>query len=305
MLPLIRTPEEFARVARAEEALKVGVRAVCDRHHLGHDVVRYADGSLPVYAIGDRVLKLYPQLYLSERDVEARALALVSGRLPIPTPALEAVGEVDGWGYVLMSRLRGESLATAWDSLSGIERERVAAGLGEAIAALHAIDDAELAAFPPGDWDAFLRQQRAGVVAQQEKKGLTQPWLERIPAWLNAVELVPTRRVLLHTEIMREHLRIEGGVLSGLFDFEPAMFGAAEYELASIGVFASCGDAQLLRRILLAYGYPQSALDEALTRRMCAYALLHRYSNMSWYLKRLPPPAAPTLDAFAAAGWGL
>src|SRR5437867_1246774 len=146
----------------------------------------------------------------------------LEGRLPVPTPEVQAAGELDGWGYVPMTRLRGEILSSAWF---------------------------------------------------------------RVPL---------LARSLLHTEIMREHLLVEetrdGFRLSGLFDFEPAMVGAPEYELASVGVFFSAGDPTLLRTLLLAYGLGEDELSPNLSRRALAYALLHRYSNLSWYLTRVPPP---------------
>jgi hygromycin-B 7''-O-kinase len=102
-------------------------------------------------------------------------------------------------------------------------------------------------------------------------------WLAQIPAFLDGVALDPwPRPVLLHTEVMREHLLVTshagGWSLSGPFDFEPAMRGAREYEFASVGLFVSRGDAGFLRRVLIAYGDPPGRLDDALSRRLLAYA---------------------------------
>ena len=50
------------------------------------------------------------------------------------------------------------------------------------------------------------------------------------------------------------------------------------------------------------YGLPPSETGPEFTRRLMAYALLHRYSNLRWYLERIPPPAnAITLDELADA----
>jgi hygromycin-B 7''-O-kinase len=310
-LPEVVTLDQFRAVARDEARLGPGVAALCERHGLGGvAVTRFADGSLPVYALGDsRVLKLYPAPFRRELDVEAPVLAAVHGRLPIPTPGVEATGERDGWGYVLMQRLRGESLAVAWPRIPVRDRERLAGELGEALAALHALRGPALDALDPPDWDELMRAQAASCVERQRAKGATDEWLAQIPAFLAAASLpADGPRVPLHTEVMREHLLVEederGWRFSGLFDFEPAMRGAAEYEFASVGVFVSCGDAALLRRLLLAYGYRPADLDEACARRLLAYALLHRYSNLRWYLERLPPLSTPTLAALAAHGWG-
>jgi len=309
-LPPASTAAEFAAIRGDEARLRPGVGAILARHLLGGEVARFAGGSLPVYAIGEtHVLKLFPPVHLSERGTEATALSLVAGRLPIPTPRVEQVGELAGWGYVLMERLHGEGLATAWPRLGGYDRERLLAALGEALAALHAIRHPLLETLAPPDWGAFVTEQRASAVERQRAKGLDAAWLAQLPAFLESLPREPAaERVLLHTEVMREHLLVRQGArgweLSGLFDFEPAMRGAPEYELASVGVFVSRGDPRLLGTLLRSYGYREADLDEALARRLLGYAIVHRYSNLRWYLERLPPPAAPTLAALALRGWG-
>jgi hygromycin-B 7''-O-kinase len=132
--------------------------------------------------------------------------------------------------------------------------------------------------------------------------------LAQIGGFLDGVVLAPgPRPVLLHTEVMREHLLVvrDGAAwkLSGLFDFEPAMRGAREYEFASAGLFVGCGEPGIMRALLLGYGLAPADLDEALSRRCLAHALLHRYSNLRWYLSRLPAPGEETLAALAARWW--
>jgi hygromycin-B 7''-O-kinase len=309
-LPRAFTAPEFAAIRRDEARLRPGVEAIIGRHHVRGNVVRFADGSLPVYAIGEaHVLKLYPPVYAPERKTEASVLAAIHGKLPIPTPRVEAQGEHCDWSYVLMERLRGDSLATTWPRIAEHDRERLLATVGETLRALHGIRDPVLATLAPPDWSDFVHAQRASAVARQRAKGLDESWLAQLPAFIESLSLEwAAQPVLLHTEVMREHLVVcegaRGWELSGLFDFEPAMCGAPEYELAAVGVFVSCGDPKLLRTLMLAYGYRDDCLDEAFARRMLGYAIVHRYSNLRWYLERLPPLETPTLEALARRGWG-
>ncbi len=290
-----------------DRALAGGVRALLSRHGLADEPrQRYDSGSLPVYAVGTQhVLKLFPPSEHEHASVEARVLAAVQGALPRPTPRLIAADTHDGWPYLLMSQLRGRRLVDAWPALSLSERDRIADALGEAIAALHAIDTKALAGLPPR-WNDFIDEQRASAAERQSRRGLDAYWLERVPDFLQRWMPPPVAaHVLLHTEIMREHLTLDGSHLAGLFDFEPAMLGAADYEFASVGLFVACGDARTLRRVLLAYGYAPHALDEALQCRLMAYALLHRYSNLRWYLERLPAGNAATMEQLASRWWPL
>ena len=294
-----------------DAALAPGVAALCARHGLtGRPVVRYDSGSLPVYAIGDaHVLKLFPPTEGEHASIEARTMSAMQGALAIPTPRLLANDTLDGWHCLLMTQLRGRRLVDAWPELSLAERDRFADELGASIATLHAIDTTALGDFTPR-WEEFLPAQRASAVERQRERRLDAYWLERLPEFLDRwMPPIDTRRALLHTELMREHLMVakddSGWQLSGLFDFEPAMLGAPEYDFASFGLFVACGDGRFLRRSLRAYGYRDDLLDAALQNRLMAYAILHRYSNLRWYLERLPVPGATTLEQLAARWWPL
>jgi hygromycin-B 7''-O-kinase len=294
------------------DALRADVAAIAQRHGLGDAPAhRYDSGSLPVFALGTQhVLKLYPMQDQAHAQVEARVLTFIDGRLPLPTPKLVATGERDVGSYLLMSQLRGRRLVEVWPQLAPAERLRLCRHIGDGVAALHALDSRPLADLPPPHWVEFVPTQRGNAVARQREHGLPGPWLEQIEPFLDRwAGSADAEQVLLHTEIMREHLLVEpegsGWRLSGLFDFEPAMRGAREYEFASIGLFVSGGDARALRCILRACGYADAELDGALQNRLMAMALLHRYSNLPWYLQRLPLPGATRLEQLAAHWWKL
>ena len=154
----------------------------------------------------------------------------------------------------------------------------------------------------PEDWPEFAATRRAQCADEQRACGLPPLWADQIPGFLDAVALPSGPPVLLHTEIMRQHLLVsydhEGRWrLSGLMDL--AMRGEREYEFVSVGVFAAEGDARFLARTLTSYGYDRDQLDPGLRRRLLAWGLLHRYSNLNWWMERLPQPVRPTLEALA------
>jgi hygromycin-B 7''-O-kinase len=311
VLPVPSPARDRASLLADDAALGEGVAAIAARHGLhGAGVRRYDSGSLPVYALGERhVLKLFPPHEARFADVEARVLEFLAGKLPLPTPAVIATDAMDGWPYILMTQLPGRRLVDIWPSLAVFERDRLADALGEGLAAMHALDAATLGPIEPR-WDEFIAQQSASALERQRKRGLAPMWLEQIPAFLDAWRPAPSgTRVLLHTEVMREHLVVVpaagGQRLSGLFDFEPAMVGDPAYEFASVGLFVACGDGRTLRRILSAYGYAAADIDSTLACRFMAHALLHRYSNLPWYLQRLPARGETTLEQLAQRWWAL
>jgi hygromycin-B 7''-O-kinase len=306
VLPSVATEEDLRAVGRDEAALRPGIERLAAS--LGVDaggLTRYAAGSRPVYASGDLVLKLFPPVAgWPDYRIEAEVLAATAGRLPTATPRVHAAGEQDGWGYILMSRLPGLPLEGVWDRMSAGDQQRLAGDLGETIAALHEVPPPEIAGWWPEEWPAFVARQRAVVVSEQLGLGLPTAWADQIPGFLDEVGLPVRAPVLLHTEVMREHLLVTedaGGAwrLSGLIDFEPTMRGDREYEWGAVAVFVAEGDGAFLGRILTAYGYPRDRLDRTLRRRLLAWLLLHRYCNLAWYLSRLPAPDRRTLGALA------
>lgn len=315
-MSLPQTTSNWDRLLADDQALRAGVTTIAQRHGLAAEMpLRCAGGSLPVYTLGEHhVLKLYPPQDASHAEVEARVLDFVNGRLPLRTPTRLASGALDGWAYLLMSRLRGRVAVDVWPELERSAQLALCEQLGKSLAALHALDVAPLADLPPPRWPEFIGHQRASAVQRQRERGLAEPWLAQIDGFLDRWAVIPGEApgeatVLLHTEVMREHLLVEvddGRVrFGGLFDFEPAMLGTRDYEFASVGLFVACGDGQAQRRLLLAYGFATTQLDHALQCRFMAQALLHRYSNLPWYLRRLPCAGATTLEQLAAHWWAL
>jgi len=308
--PCADTPQAFAALGRGDPRLLAGATALCAGLGLG-PVRLIASGSLPVFEAGpSQVLKLYPPCFAGEAEHERRILALARAGLGAVIPAVVASGEAGGWRYLLLERARGEPLDRLWPSLGTGERLQLARETGGLLAALHRLP------VPPGlepspDWRSFVRAQSRSCPERQRALGLASPWLEQIPAFLTGAgieEAAP--RALLHTEVMREHLFAERGpsgwTVSGLIDFEPALAGAPEYELASVGLFLTRGSGPALRALLRAYGYAEAAIGPGLQRRLLAYALVHRYGNLPRYLERLPvAPPARTLEALALRWWAV
>ncbi|MEU7661936.1 phosphotransferase family protein [Streptomyces lincolnensis] len=305
MLPVVETDEEWDAVVPDETVMRAGAQDLCSRLGLaGAPLSRFAEGSQPVYAVGDElVLKLFPKAAAQDGLTEGRVLSHLHGLLPVPTPRVHDAGAYEnGWRYVLMSRLRGENLAHAWNRLPRTGHERLVADIGETLAVLHTVDPGPLAdALGPGDWGAFLDRRRAAAVEQQRGHGLPAAWLEQIPDFLASVPLPrDPGRCLLHTEVMRQHLLVDpaGPRLTGLFDFEPAMIGHRAYDFVGVGLFVTRGDPHLMSRLTTSYGRVFAPAE------LLAYTLLHVYSNLPWYLRELGAPDEGTLTALAEAWFG-
>jgi hygromycin-B 7''-O-kinase len=306
LLPPIPDDAAF-RAVRTADIYRPALAEIAQRHRLVGEPRRYAGGSLPVFALGhEHVVKLFPPPFRRNRDNERDALAFLEHELPVATPALRAADDIDGWPYLVMGQLPGRRMDEVWPELARADRVRLARELGELIAALHALPVAtEGQAFTQIVWRAFIEERREQCAAHQANRGADPAWLARIPGFLASLELADARElVFLHTEVMPDHLLVgSDGHLSGLIDFEPSMLGAREYEFASVGLFFARGDRELLRATLAPGGHQP---DQALSLRLCGYALVHRYSHLAWYLERQPPgPRTTSFEALALEWFAL
>lgn len=299
MLLQPRAQNELAAIDRTADALARAAKRMFAPHVGGLETGPTAVGSFPVFTLGDRyVAKLYAPIDRLHFETECAALRLVDALPDLPAPRLVDTAQVDGWSALLMTRVKGKSLTELWPALSADDRHRLCRDLGRMIGRLHATDPSPLVDLSP-DWESFVARQAHGCVAHQIEKGLDPELAATIPTFLaTQTTAMYSENVFLHTEVMRSHVfaaPVDGRLeISGLIDFEPAMVGDREYELASVGLFVAGGDTRLLRSFLDGYGKEP---DPDLHRRIMAFTLLHRYSNLRWYMDFMP--AAGSLEQLA------
>lgn len=312
MLPKIQTLDSYVPVYRDTAAWLPAMQAICRRHGLVQDSLRLAPpGSNIVFWVEPGCLiKLFAPMWAADAAREAGALHAMTGVPGIDVPRITAQGELEGWPYLVITRLPGRPLDELWPDLGAAERLEIARGLGRLMAALHSAPTDSLAALQE-DWPAFLRQQVQACLGQQREKGVSPEWAAQIEAFL--ADLPPLydagfQPVLLHADLNPEHLFCTQGVagwqVSGVIDFGDAMLGHPCYEFIRTSFLLGPNQPDLRRAMLLAYGYPAEALDEAFSCRMMAYTLLHRFASLPELLESFEIPPH-TLAELQAGLWGL
>jgi tRNA dimethylallyltransferase len=93
--------------------------------------------------------------------------------------------------------------------------------------------------------------------------------------------------VLLHTQVMHRHLLTAEGPerawrLPGADRLRARHAREREYG------FVADGDSRFLTRTLTAFRYRRDQLGADLCRRLLAWGIMHRYSNLTWWMRRLP-----------------
>jgi hygromycin-B 7''-O-kinase len=237
------------------------------------------------------ILKIFPPVLRHQFVSERACLAQLHGRLSVPIPHIVLAGERDQWPYLVMTRMHGVIGTTIWPELPEEQKESILGHIGEVIAEVQRVPVGELACLEP-QWEHFIPKQIAGCRARHARLGLPARFLDGLEEFLDdAKALIPMNpsAVILTGEYIPENFLLRqdstGWALSGLIDFGDVMTGWGEYDLLGPSAFMTDGMPGRVRRLLRGFGYSQADINPALTRRLMALLLLHRYSDPTRHIR--------------------
>ena len=312
-MPTVPTLEAYRAIYHRDDVWRPVIEAIYRRYpFLDEPCVRGPDGSHIVYLVGQMyVVKLFVPLFAQDFVAEHLAGKHLEGRLGVETPTIVADGRIGGWRYLVMTKIAGRPLEAVWDDVPPANRQRIATEVGQMIARLRAISVEGLEALAV-DWDAFLAEQTATAPARhQDTPGLTWDPVQKIPVFLASLAGLRGQSfdpVPLLADITQEHIFVSQRDgwwrVVGYVDFGDAMVGHPDYELIAPGLDIARGDRELLRALLLAAGYPESALDESLCRWLMGYTLVHQYVELAYVLNTTPQAhTAASIEELARIVW--
>lgn len=193
--------------------------------------------------------------------------------------------EPERWLPAALDIARGHGLPCA-DPLVFAGGTNLVVGLGgELIAEVQRVPPGELVQLEP-QWEPFIDKQIAGCRAHHERLGLPAKFLAGLDDYVReAAPLIPRRisPVILTGEYIPENFILRrdasGWQLAGLIDFGDVMTGWGLYDVLGPGVFLAEGRPERVRRLLRGFGYTDADMDGALSHRLFALCLLHRFSD--------------------------
>lgn len=308
MLPAQIDDDAFDALHARPDAWLPDLRALADAlGHLGAGTLVAASGggSALVALLGDdRVLKCYPPSMQDHFDYELGALPVLCGQLAVPTPRLLAHGDHQGWPWMLMSRLAGSPMTTAWDTLAEGARCDLLRAIGALIAQVHALPvPASMRPRSPR-WHDFIARQRAGCAARQQRTGLPAHLLAQLAGFVDGP--LPGDPggpdVLLTGEYTPMNLLVDGPRLVGMFDFGDGLLGPRAYDWLGPLCFLAAGAPARIAALRAGLGIATPWVSEA-RQQLLRLLLLHRYSCLRAQLKLPGWQRAPSFEALADLLW--
>ena len=292
MLPSVPDLAAWRALRRDLATQRPAFEAIAARHGLAASEISPLDkGTHLVWSTGRSVIKLFVPLWNEDANLETQLLGMVSGT-GLPVPQLEARGELEGWRYVVMSRVPGENLGVAWRRLDDGGRSRLASHLGEAMAALATMTRAGLEARAITQ-EALIAERLERVLSDQRERGADEALDAELRQFLVELPpLVPSENVVLHADLTDDNVLVSGDRVTGIIDFADAFVGPATYEFAAPACFVTRGSPGHRDAMIRGRGFDPTP---ELIRTIQAWAILHRYGHVA---RMMQAAGVTTLPAF-------
>lgn len=288
LLPSVNSDEEYEALKLNNKIFENAALEIIARHNLPNEPLLPLEGTNIVFSYGkQRIIKIFPPLHQSHFVNEVLTMKHLCNKLSVITPTIEHEGELDGWPYIIMSQLDGTLLEGLWEKLDHSNKVIIIRELGSLIREVHSLPTQGLEAIDC-HWKEFISRQLNQCVTRHQETGLPDILLQQIPKYLDSIkDILPEIKnpVILTGEYtpMNFLVRQEAGIwhIHGLIDFGDSMLGLPEYDLLGPGAFLIQGDKVLLREFLSSYGYFPEEMTAALSHKLTALMLLHRYSRLN------------------------
>lgn len=292
LLPVLENFAHYSRLYDQNDIWFPAIRQIIRDAGLTGEPRRLTLGTHLVFAVDDVIIKLYCPLF--PRDFTAEQAGLDHYR-DLPVPTIIARGELEGWPWLVLSRVDGIPALEVWPRLTEEQRRDVIRQLGELIRTMHTIPPTITNEEP---WSAFIAER---LRRADEHHDAEEPWKSWIRTRLENFREPAAELVYLHGDLTADHLLLtettEGWRINGLIDFGDARIGHPCYEFLAPIAFYTCGRPGLSRLLLTSAGIePTPETMDSMTD----YCLLHEFGTLQTFLDHCN---ATTPDEFIHALW--
>lgn len=289
IFPIIHSDKEYECFKlNNSELLKNVAHKIAAHHHLPDAPLLLLDGTNIVFSHGkSRIIKIFPPLHQTHFDHEVLTMQYLYNKLSVMIPRIENVGEIDHWPYIIMNQLEGTLLEGLWEKLDQSNKIIIIRELGTLIREVHSLPTLGLETIDC-HWQAFIKKQIKNCMTRHQETGLPSILINEIPQYLDSIKAILSeieKPVILTGEYtpMNFLVKQDAGIwhIHGLIDLGDSMLGLPEYDLLGPGAFLIQGDKVLLKEFLSSYGYSPAEMTDALSYKLTALMLLHRYSRLN------------------------
>ncbi|MGI9609696.1 MAG: phosphotransferase, partial [Acidimicrobiia bacterium] len=177
-----------------------------------------------VVATSELVVKLVPPFWRHMWWNECEALQHVSGHLSVRTPRLEAAGEIDGWGYIVMEREAGNSPGWRGDQRSRADRSRLARLQGRLVREVGSLKPIESIRWL---WPEVLADDRAALA--DDLVGVPERLADSAADYVDAAGDLASGDTFLHGDLSSINILLAPAGDTVLVDWSDAAVGPLDH----------------------------------------------------------------------------
>jgi hygromycin-B 7''-O-kinase len=283
------------------------INAILNQHQLTKkNVLRISNGSNALFDINNEyILKLVPPNWDYQGIGELESMTLLnqgkhSGKLSLAVPDIIGSGRVDNWFYVIMTKLKGQSMADIWPELSTAQKLPLVKQLGQFMTELHQITSTQ--ELTPDlklkvNWPEYIKGLIADSVPRHTRKGVSQALVAQISDYLQHADchFNDIHNVVIHMDLHPWNLMVEKHHghyrLCGAVDFGDAVVGNSQLlELATPIIFVCQGNKTLIDELLANYSLLNTAYQDrrVLQRQLMAVSLIRPACDFNFVLQQVP-----------------
>ncbi|WP_168204281.1 phosphotransferase [Aliikangiella coralliicola] len=259
------------------------------------DFVRIKEGANALFKLNQSlIIKLVPPNWVGQGDAEIESSKMVTGKLSLATPEVIAHGKINNWIYVVMSILKGETLADVWDQLDFQNKRLITGQLGQFIRELHQLP-VDHSSLMNVDWPNYIAQLNTDCVPRHTRNKVPQSLIEQIPTYLSDsnYHFDDGKTFFIHMDLHPWNLMVEKNNnnyrLCGVLDFGDAIIGRSRLlELATPILFLCQGDKMLIDTLLKNYQLLDQANSKKLQQELMTVSLLRPACDFNFVLQQVP-----------------
>ncbi|KAF4963422.1 hypothetical protein FZEAL_10935 [Fusarium zealandicum] len=222
------------------------------RYH-SHIKLDYSVSDRGVWSVGSRIV--IKERSTKPPNFEAQGLRFISSTTAIPVPGIISDWtEESGNCFLVMDRVPGEPLASAWPGMSDVDKERIAKQAAEYLAQLRSLQSPRLQSL--GDqplYSAFLFRNGYGLphgpIASDDEL-----WGEMMKALSGLSEKVCRRLrkrmppaapyTFTHGDLSTDNIIVQNGSISGIIDWEASGYFPVWWESTATKICQGDDDRQ-------------------------------------------------------------
>jgi hygromycin-B 7''-O-kinase len=266
-------------------------------------ITKFDTGSVIVYQLGESdILKIYPYYDFDIYEVEKNVLSFLNQQeLSVEVPELIETGEHEGCPFILMSKVKGQLLSEVQDQLSEDELTKVSINMAEIMNEFHNLDISNLNL--NNEWEKYIENQISSLEDKHKGFGLSEVLLNQIDNYFNR-DLIDTKSVSLLTgEWTPFNVLVNDQYeIISVIDFGDCFIGNATYDLLGPPIFTFKNNK---KDFFLSYGIKEVELNSFHEKKLMTYLLIHRYSNLNWFMDMNNVSDVDTFEEMAKVFYGI